>query len=143
MSEIKHLSYKNGLSLQVVDILLEYGYDITDVLLQVLNDHAKVRWCFDRGAVVTGNSPYLRDGVTSFEHGGGLETFKLLHSLGAPLGPRVLHDAVFAAAINIQKCGTETRNARVAEGMVIVRYLVYELHLDVNKVDYMPDPSGF
>ena len=67
---------------------------------------------------------------------GAVETFKLLQEHGAPIRKRILHRAVEAAA------WAKTPD-RLAQRMVMVRYLVEEVGLDVNGMDEEGRPNFY
>lgn len=140
-------------SIPLLQLLFDRGWDInhtsTDggyrgrTLLQlVCGNEALVHWCLDHGATVEDRhtDPYINPPLLECAaRSGTVDTFILLRSRGAQLGPRTLHRAVGAAASF--KSGDE----RLLVRMAMVEYLVDDLGLDVNLMDtdgQMPNHWG-
>jgi hypothetical protein len=121
--------------------------------------HDLVVWLLDHDVSVDGGEnessvhleerpPMLLDTCARF---GSVETFKLIHSRGAKLGRRTLHLTVHGAAdmgVDPNRPGSEqtykwdTENRKAGEPSKwmsdraeMLRYLVDELHVDVNAMD--------
>lgn len=124
---------------EMLELLQQYGWDINaqpNILNYVLHDEAKTRWCVPQGALVATNDPTFLDQVARF---GDVNTFRFMHAEGARLGPRVLHIAARMACHRTKDVSANESPMRVesrAKARAIVRYLVEELHADVNGLDY-------
>ena len=129
-------------SIEVLRVLIDHDWDINrsepdrgtgpgQRLLQLVCKYESiVRWCLDHGASPKDPHPHPYRSPPVLEIAasvGTASTFKLLHSRGAELTPRVLHCAVESA----YKCRPENRLARMA----MVKYLVLELGFNVNALD--------
>ncbi|KAF2129708.1 hypothetical protein P153DRAFT_366220 [Dothidotthia symphoricarpi CBS 119687] len=145
-------------SIALLEFLLSHGWDINyrpdkspgsqPFLWFVTSDDALVKWCLDHGANVStpkgsrSCDPILETCANS----GNLASFKLLRSKGAPLGRRTLHKAVEMAAwghtgsSNPEKDTEQQRQCRTkhAEHIMMVRYLLNVVGLDVNAPDRPP-----
>lgn len=148
-------------STKTLEFLLAHGWDInnwraggasyTAFLWYVVADEALVRWSLEHGARVKNVHVYNRPLLESVARRGSLATFKMLRAKGAPLPTRALHLAVEAAAVghngadDKEKDSAEQRRSRAAyeDRMALVRYLVDELRLDVNALDWVPGDKGF
>ena len=146
-------SYVAEPSIDLLNVSVSAGWDINQCdngglgrgqrLVELLvHDEELVRWCISRGATIPtdleGTDPYFHRPMTETVAAvGTVSCFRLIRSLGAPVGRRTLHAAAQSAAT----CSIVQKD----EKMAMVRYLVEEEGLDVKQLDCdepMPDHQG-
>ncbi|KAM0483162.1 hypothetical protein ACHAPX_002609 [Trichoderma viride] len=141
-------------SLEALEILIAHGWDIDSrrggtswpLLWGVVQFPDLVEWCLDHGASVylPGDTPPIAANgemrrlprITLLESAAGdgsVAIFKLLREKGAPFHPRVLHAAVERAVVHAPFFDDSTSHRRdhFNERMVMIRYLVDEVGIDV------------
>lgn len=131
-------------SVELLDALVCAGWNVNQrspdrgagkgqrLLDLVASDEVLVRWCLEHGAQVSDgvedenalSNPPLTESVAAL---GTVSSFKLLRANNARIGPRTLHRAAASAAT----CDVADKPERMA----ILRFLVEEERLDVNKID--------
>lgn len=153
LDDLSPMMVSRSRSIPLLQLLFDHGWDINktssdggfrgQTLLQlVCGSEALVHWCLDHGATVEDRhtdpymDPPLLERAAQF---GTVDTFTLLRSRGAQLGPRMLHRAAGAAA------SFNGGDERLPVRMAMVKYLMDDLGIDVNTMDtdgQMPDHWG-
>ena len=126
-------------SVELLDVLVTAGWNLNQrsplgfrLLDMITGNEEMVRWCLGHGAEVS-DGKQDEDDVkypSLTEEAAGSATvscFKYLRANNAQLGRRTLHNAASSAA----SCNESARSERMA----MLKYLIEEEHLDVNKFD--------
>lgn len=150
---------------ETLEVLISHGWDVNwraregsddrsyPYIWHVVKDVNKVAWCLAHGATLAPKDmePYCHNIIPRSQWRfsqllertaavGSVDSFKLLHSQGAPIGWRSLQLAVERACVwgPDESDPTSERGRQYAEAMNMVRHLVEVVGLDVNAEDAPP-----
>lgn len=161
VSTVDMFKLSSNPSIALFEVLHSHGYNFNkaypknalwkgrSVIYKLLHDEALVNWLINHGVSVdTGEEEFEMEArppllLETCACLGSVASFKLLKAHGAKVAPRSLHVAVGEAAAvgadpskidsNVdEQSGDGKHKTNMAE---MVRYLVDELHLDVNALD--------
>lgn len=144
VSTLSPLNIATSPSVELLDAVVSAGWDLNQrssdrgagkgprLLDLVAGNESLVKWCLEHQALVSDGAededalkyPPLTESVGA---SGSVSSFKLVRAHEARIGPRTLHRAAESAAT----CATADKPERMA----MLRFLVEEEQLDVNRMD--------